>query len=144
MNKKKKHFKLLFLQSCTSFSKKQDLLELRITSKTWKSPLFKKKVSAATEQDEKKMTVWFHQQLDRGIKICSTSLVSTLYGQIKKKETDQENRKLFYGPPTNCSDPTIDYRLHLIWFLHMVKITTNDEKCMHNITIVDAVYCTFK
>jgi len=32
----------------------------------------------------------------------------------KKNETDQINRKLFYGPPTNCSDPTIDYRLHLM------------------------------
>ena len=66
--------------------------------------------------------------------------VSILRGK-KKNETDQENRNLFFGPPTNCSDLTrLGYTLN---GYYMIGRSTNVGKSTH-ITTLYAVYCTFK
>jgi len=65
---------------------------------------------------------------------------SDLYDERKKNDYNQ-NRNLFYGPPTNCSDLNrLGYTLN---GFYMVQKPTNDEKSTH-ITVLDAVYCNFK
>ena len=60
----------------------------------------------------------------------------------KKNETDEDRRKIFYGPPTNCSDLTrLGYTLN---GFYMIKRPTNDSKIAHDVTILDVVYCIFK
>jgi len=60
----------------------------------------------------------------------------------KKNQTDEDHRKIFYGPPTNCSDLTrLGYTLN---GFYMIKRPTNDTKIAHDVTILDVVYCTFK
>ena len=65
---------------------------------------------------------------------------SILFGK-KKNKTDEENRKIFYGPPTNCSDLTrLGYTLN---GFYLVKSPGVDEN-FPQATILLSVYCAFK
>ena len=59
----------------------------------------------------------------------------------KKNETDEENLKLFYGPPTNCSDLSrLGYTLNGFYMVKNLALSDNLKKT----TKLDTVYCAFK
>ena len=65
---------------------------------------------------------------------------SVLRGK-KKNETDEENLKVFYGPPTNCSDLSrLGYTLNGFYMVKNLALSDNLKKT----TKLETVYCAFK
>jgi len=65
---------------------------------------------------------------------------SVLRGK-KKNETDEDNRKIFYGPPTNCSDLSrLGYTLN---GFYQIKNPVLSDK-LTKTTKLETVYCAFK
>jgi len=68
-------------------------------------------------------------------------LPSAILRGRRRNETENDNRKIFYGPPTDCSDLTqLGYTLNGFYIVNKPTIM---DKAM-NITKLETTYCAFK
>jgi len=69
----------------------------------------------------------------------------------RKNETDHNNRNIFYGPPTNCSDlARLGYTLNGYYLVksYITEIidgnTTAINEAINDTSLVETIYCAFK
>jgi len=67
--------------------------------------------------------------------------VNILFGRKNNETVNQQNRNLFYGPPTNCSDLTrLGYTLNGYYLVKNPALSDDFKKT----TKIETVFCAFK